>query len=297
MVELDPDWGVIGLGIALQGPALRALEPLGVLDEVFERGYPYSELELYSGTGELLGVRPMPRLLGPDRPASCGIMRPALRSLLAAKLAALEVPVRLGVTVDALEDSAGGIEVAFSDGSSGRYDAVVGADGAFSRVRTFLFGDAGRPEFQGQLVWRALVPRGGVERLAAIYGARNTTGFNPVSRDEMYVFLVQNTPERVRLERDAVHAPPPHQASGASIALEDADLLAEAIAGSASVCETFARFVRRRWPRCRAVVEQSIAIGELQKRGQQTNAEAIARLTAATSALLAEDPRAAAPLG
>ncbi len=64
-----------------------------------------------------------------------------------------------GLTAASLQQDDGGVDVTFSDGSTGRYDLVVGADGAYSRLRTELFGTAQRPQYADQAVWRAMVPR------------------------------------------------------------------------------------------------------------------------------------------
>ena len=42
LVELTHDWTVPGVGIALQGTALRALRSVGLLDECVRRGFGYS---------------------------------------------------------------------------------------------------------------------------------------------------------------------------------------------------------------------------------------------------------------
>ena len=39
VVEIDPQWTVAGVGIALGGPALRALRVLGVLEPMRSRGF------------------------------------------------------------------------------------------------------------------------------------------------------------------------------------------------------------------------------------------------------------------
>ena len=46
----------------------------------------------------------------------------------------------------------------FSDGGTGSYDVVVGAEGAHSKLREELFGMAHKPVYTGQAVWRAMVP-------------------------------------------------------------------------------------------------------------------------------------------
>jgi 2-polyprenyl-6-methoxyphenol hydroxylase-like FAD-dependent oxidoreductase len=67
---------------------------------------------------------------------------------------------------------------------------------------------------------------------------------------------------RTVLIGDAVHAPPPTLAAGAAIVLEDAVVLAEMLDGGANgaaIPGKLDAFVRRRWERCRLVVEESVA--------------------------------------
>ncbi len=93
--------------------------------------------------------------------------------------------------------------VRFSDGSTASYDLVVGADGANSKLRDIVFGPDCRPKYTGQAVWRAVVSRPAeVQARFSFYGARNKAGFNPVSQTSMYVYLVQNLPEFIRLQHD-----------------------------------------------------------------------------------------------
>ena len=65
------------------------------------------------------------------------------------------VDVRLGVSVTGLEDG-GAPRVTFSDGSTGTYDLVVGADGVHSTVRSLALGGPA-PGFVGQASWRFVV--------------------------------------------------------------------------------------------------------------------------------------------
>jgi 2-polyprenyl-6-methoxyphenol hydroxylase-like FAD-dependent oxidoreductase len=72
---------------------------------------------------------------------------------------------------------------------------------------------------------------------------------------------------RVVLIGDAAHATTPHLASGAGLAIEDALVLAEELERHPDVDQALAAHSERRYPRCRAVVETSLAIGEAQMTG------------------------------
>ena len=71
----------------------------------------------------------------------------------------------------------------------------------------------------------------------------------------------------VQLIGDAVHPTTPQLASGAGLAVEDGLVLAEELSAAQSVNEALSRFIERRWPRCKLVVETSLEIGRLEQRG------------------------------
>ena len=203
IVEISQQWSALGVGISVQGPTLRALKTIGALDACVERGFGYSSVITCDPAGKVTGRVDLPKLNGPDYPATLGIMRPILNDILIEGVEAAGVPVGFGVTVQSIEQEADQVAVKLTDGSRGRYDLIVGADGANSKMRELLFGPAARPELTGQAVWRATVPRPPeVQARYSFYGPRNKCGFNPVSQSEMYVYLVENmSPERRRTPR------------------------------------------------------------------------------------------------
>jgi 2-polyprenyl-6-methoxyphenol hydroxylase-like FAD-dependent oxidoreductase len=67
---------------------------------------------------------------------------------------------------------------------------------------------------------------------------------------------------RVMLIGDAAHAGTPHLAQGAAMAIEDAVLLAEFLAGSEDLSHTLERFAARRLHRCRLVMDVGLQLGE-----------------------------------
>ena len=200
IVEINPEWTVLGVGISVQGPALRALKAVGVLDRIIDKGFGYSYFKACDVDGNVTGTVELPSLNGPDYPATMGIMRQALHDVLKEAVTEQDVPVRLGVTVKSFADDGERVDVRFSDGSERSYDLVVGADGANSNIREMLFGPELKADYTGQAVWRATVTRPPeIEARHSYFGPRNKAGFNPVSRELMYVYLVQNLPQWTRL--------------------------------------------------------------------------------------------------
>jgi 2-polyprenyl-6-methoxyphenol hydroxylase-like FAD-dependent oxidoreductase len=205
VVEINPQWTVVGVGIVLGGPALRALRVIGVLDRCVAKGFGYSHFDHCDVNGNVTGRVEMPRLNGPDYPATIGIMRQELHAVLQEAVIQAGLRIRLGVTVQTLEQHDASVAAAFSDGTRGRYDLVVGADGANSGLRDMLFGTEWRPKYTGQAVWRATVGRpASVQARNSYQGPHHKAGFNPVSMAQMYVYFVQNLPIWVRLANDAL---------------------------------------------------------------------------------------------
>jgi 2-polyprenyl-6-methoxyphenol hydroxylase-like FAD-dependent oxidoreductase len=71
---------------------------------------------------------------------------------------------------------------------------------------------------------------------------------------------------RVVVIGDAAHMTTPQLASGASIAIEDSVVLARLLGSDASLATVLEDFTRRRYERCRMIVQNSEQLGEWEKR-------------------------------
>lgn len=201
LVEIDPGWRSYGAGISIGGPTLRALRTLGVLEAFLARGHAGDGVNLFAPDGASLGTLPTPRVAGDNVPGGGAIMRPVLADILAQATRAAGVGVKLGGTFERLDTREEYVDVMFSDGSQARYDLVVGADGLYSKVRGEIFADAPEPRYTGQGVWRAVLPRPSEIVCASMWlGHKVKAGLNPVSADQMYLFVTEDRPERVHIQ-------------------------------------------------------------------------------------------------
>jgi 2-polyprenyl-6-methoxyphenol hydroxylase-like FAD-dependent oxidoreductase len=203
LVEIHPDWNTRGSGITLQGNALRALREIGVWDQVREHGFGFNTLGLTAPDGTVLHVADDFRTGGPDLPATLGMQRSVLQRVLSDAVRAGGARVRLGCTVKSLAQEDGGVEVIFTDGTTGRYDLVVAADGRRSATRAMI-GIADTPESLGIGIWRTPAPRPkSVERTDLAYGGPcYIAGYCPTSEDTIYAYLAE--PRRDRGDLDGV---------------------------------------------------------------------------------------------
>jgi 2-polyprenyl-6-methoxyphenol hydroxylase-like FAD-dependent oxidoreductase len=202
LIDVKPEITAIGSGITMQGNGLRELRRLGVLDAVLDAGYPFDSLGLRAPdpAGTLLAEIPDARTGGPDLPATVGLPRPALARIMADRAVAAGARLRLDTTVSSLSQDGSGVDVLFSDGSAGRYDLVVGADGIRSATRRMI-GISNEPRPTGMGIFRAFGPRpASVTRTDLYYGGPcYIAGYCPTGADTLYAYLVEDARDRAAM--------------------------------------------------------------------------------------------------
>jgi len=192
VIEKDPNWAVYGVGIIQQGNVLRAMHQLGLLDDYMDAAMGFDFVAVHAPDGTQVAKLPSPRLVD-GYPANVGIARPALQKVLGDRTIAAGAEVRLGVTADSIEDDGEGVTVRFSDGSEGRFDIVIGADGVYSDTRQKILPDAEKPEYTGQAVWRYNLLRPVDLDSLHVYNGPTGVGLVPMSEELMYMYVT--TPE------------------------------------------------------------------------------------------------------
>lgn len=205
VIERDPEWSVYGVGIIQQSNVLRAMDQLGVLDQFLDAACGFDAVEVFAPDGAMVARIPTPRLVE-DKPANVGIGRRALQTVLGDSAKGLGAQIRLGVTVENLSDDGSKVHVAFSDGSAGEFDLVVGADGVYSQVRDLILPDAERPVFTGQAVWRYNLPRPADLDALQAYNGPIGIGLVPIGPELMYIYVTTAEPDNPRYPRKGLAA-------------------------------------------------------------------------------------------
>ena len=152
VVERVSEWEAAGAGLYLPGNAVRGLGELGIGSAVAARASPIGRQRLLDHRGRLLADIDVDRFW--DGVGRCiAIERSELHQALLDAVG--DVTVRLGTSVTEVGEGPAP-QVTFSDGSTGSYDVVVGADGVRSTIRQIaLRGPTAR--YVGQASWRFVV--------------------------------------------------------------------------------------------------------------------------------------------
>jgi 2-polyprenyl-6-methoxyphenol hydroxylase-like FAD-dependent oxidoreductase len=306
IIERAASWPTGGTGLYLPGNGVRALGALGLADKLMARAVRMSHQRILDHTGRRLAEIELSKFWNPVGPC-VGIARGELHGILVE--GATGVPMRLGTTLTTLSQEDDQVDVSFSDGSTGTYDLVVGADGIHSCIRRLVFGSI-NPRHLGHVSWRFLVDRvGAIDTWTAMLAPRQAFLVLPVGPNRLYCYadlgafstqdptgrdldrfvalfaefadpvprilseldsfdsihfspieeIVVNTwvQGRVVLIGDAAHATSPNMAEGASMALEDALVLAQMLAMHGSPDKALSAFSERRRPRIRWVQQRT----------------------------------------
>jgi 2-polyprenyl-6-methoxyphenol hydroxylase-like FAD-dependent oxidoreductase len=122
------------------------------------------------------------------------------------------------------------------------------------------------PDTQHVLLKELLAPFGGdIAHVRDTIGEHSNVNYRPL---EAYLMPPPWHKGRILLLGDAAHGTTPHLASGAGMAMEDALVLAESLRKESTLSSALEMHANRRFPRCKLVVENSVAIGDAEMRGE-----------------------------
>jgi 2-polyprenyl-6-methoxyphenol hydroxylase-like FAD-dependent oxidoreductase len=189
-LKSDVHSSVYGVGIIQPMNALRALDMIGCARDCIDAGYPARRWGgLYATDGTFIKEMPGTPVPGYDLPPMNGLTRPRLHEILTSRAVAAGVSIRYSTTFSELKDDGQGVDVTFSDDSTGRFDLVVGADGVYSRVRYYVAGDEIEPYYIGQSAYRVNIPLlPEIDSVILQASPAGMAGLVPIGKDLAYLF-------------------------------------------------------------------------------------------------------------
>ncbi len=196
VVDLDPHPSGSGIGIGPTG--LRLLDRYGIASQIVARGTSSNSIFYGDATGKPIADLAYVAKSGNGLPSNVTLSRAALADVLMKNATNAGISILEGVTVDAIEQGETAAKVGLSDGTTRTVDLVVGADGAYSKVRELTFGKELKPEFGGQGVWRWIVPNNiGLTEGMTLKGTTTKFGIFPLPGNEIYAYLMLNLKENI----------------------------------------------------------------------------------------------------
>lgn len=139
VIEKAPGPRRQGYMIDFFGPGYDAAEAMGILPRLKELGYAIEEASFLDGRGRRRASLSYARFQRAVNGRLLSIMRPDLELALREQVLG-SVDLRFGCSVARIEQSAGGVQAALTDGTALDADLLVGADGIHSTVRRMVFG-------------------------------------------------------------------------------------------------------------------------------------------------------------
>lgn len=178
----------VGSGVAIAPNALRALDTLGLGDQVRKLSAMQGEAGIRRADGRWLSRTSAELAAARYGDQVILLLRATLVDLLVSRLS--PGALHLDVTVESADPERGTVII---DAGTVQADLVVAADGINSRVRSSLFPDHPKPVYSGVTSWRLIAPGSGVTA-AESWGRGLIFGVMPLVDDLVYCYATAAVP-------------------------------------------------------------------------------------------------------
>ncbi len=135
IIERSDHWQSGGYMLGLYPIGSRVLHGLGLYDRYLSQSVTMNHYQVCDGHGSVLQSYDLKRLTERFGPMQ-GIERSTLMEILTE--AVQDLPIHTNLTVESLQCQDDKVAVTFSDGTSAKFDLVVGADGLHSNTRSMI---------------------------------------------------------------------------------------------------------------------------------------------------------------
>lgn len=208
LYERAPELREVGAGISLWVNALRALDHIGAGDSVRNVSLKMVRSEMRGRDGRKVQIAiDAPSLEKQFQLPE--IVRMIHRADLVGALSAHLPPgiAHYGHECVGIEDFDTRPRVRFANGHSDEADAIIGADGIRSVIRTAVLGPE-EPRYSGYTCWRGICPRpAGIEAgyVGEWWGRGQRLGITTIPGDRAYWFATQNAPPNGHAPDERAH--------------------------------------------------------------------------------------------
>ncbi|MEZ0074708.1 FAD-dependent monooxygenase [Planotetraspora sp. GP83] len=179
----------VGSGLAIAPNALRALDTIGVGDDVRKLSAIQGEAGIRRPDGRWLSRTSAEEAKQRYGEPTVLLLRSTLVDLLSVRLS--PGALRLNSRVESVDADSGRVT---TSGGAVDADLVVAADGIRSEIRKVLFPDHPDPVYAGVTSWRVVVPATGPVRASETWGRGLVFGVMPLADDQVYCYATAVVP-------------------------------------------------------------------------------------------------------
>jgi 2-polyprenyl-6-methoxyphenol hydroxylase-like FAD-dependent oxidoreductase len=203
--ERAPAFGAVGAGLAIEPNAVRALDWLGLGEQLRARGLRQGPAGLRTARGRWLVRMRLDELQNRFGTPAFALHRADVHQILAEGLAEdPAVSMHTGHRATTATTSTDHAAVTFESPTgpiTAEADLVVAADGVHSAIRSAVFPHHPQPAYAGYITWRGIVPAdqaAGITLDATVvesWGRGRRVGVAPLPDGRVYWFYTESAPE------------------------------------------------------------------------------------------------------
>ena len=193
--EAVPEIKTIGSGISLAGNAMKALEKIGVAEDIKTRGHLITSMIIQDEQGTYVSAMDTEDLFRQHGMYNVAIHRGELHRALLGHIP--EQKIQTNKKATGFYEKPGSVVVKFDDGTEYEGKAMIVADGIHSIIRKQLLPES-TVRYSGYTCWRGIAENIWNLHQVAVetWGPAGRLGYVPIGNNQVYWFACKNAPQK-----------------------------------------------------------------------------------------------------
>ncbi len=190
LIEKQAAWQTSGTGLYLPSNGLVALDKMGLGDIARQKGHCINARHIMSPKGKMILDLDLEKIWNRKKPC-LGIHRKILHDILLDSLD--NVITSFDTTINTLTHNQQFTEIEFSDGTTEKFDLIIGADGLYSKTRELIFGKTPLRKVTSQVCRFIIKKPLHIDSWSLYVGSSGQFLIIPISNDQAYCYVNRKT--------------------------------------------------------------------------------------------------------